>query len=126
MLPWVLPTSDNPSPPFADCNKCKRMVDAGTRRAWHCGWMDKGEWSAVQELPPALKSDDPEIDVCPGWLCCQPAVQEAAHAYSARRDGVLETYYPDPPAALLEAVDICTQAFNRYENEQMTKRSQRG
>jgi len=44
-------------------------------------------------------------------------VRDASHAYAARKDGVLEAYYPNLENVVLEAADTALQAFNVYEYE---------
>mgnify|MGYP001620009131 CR=1 FL=1 len=46
-------------------------------------------------------------------------MREAAHAYAARKDGVLEAYYPNLENVVLEAADAGLQAFNVYEAERV-------
>ncbi len=59
---------------------------------------------------------------CPGWLVRQAAVVEGARAWAARKDGCLGDYFPDPYNAVLEAADVATQAFARFEAAKLKER----
>lgn len=81
--------------------------------------MARAEWGAAPPPPQLVGEESYEADVCPGWVVVQPAVVQGSHAFAARRDGALEAYYPDLPNPILEAADVCLQAFNRYEAAQL-------
>lgn len=102
------------------------------RRSYHCGYMEPEEWTELR-LPVTRETErvlfyDPagnrlpdEDIVCPGWLVRLPEVLEGAHAYSVRKDGAIEQYYPNLENAVLEAADVVALAVSEYEAEQLRK-----
>jgi len=65
----------------------------------------------------ALGPDAYEVDVCPGWLVRQPAVQDGAEAYSALEKGALDRYDPDGLNVIWEMAVIAQRSFNLYSAE---------
>lgn len=80
--------------------------------------MDERDW-ATKELPPSFGPFKYELEMCPGWVQEQPAVRDGVRAYAARKDGVLEAYFPGLENTVLEAAEVALQAFNVYEMERM-------
>lgn len=58
---------------------------------------------------------------CPGYLAQMPSVAEGMRAWAARRDGVLEAYYPNLEMIILDAADVATVSMNVYECSQAKK-----
>lgn len=123
--------------PF-DCDACRNpdrvphYRNRETRRSWHCGYMEPEEWTECR-IPASLgtrpivfndesgkKLADREI-ICPGWLVRQPEVEEAARACSARKDGVLDLYFPNQEHAVLEAAEWMAASISEYEAEELRK-----
>jgi hypothetical protein len=114
-----------------DCTSCQRPQQDGgmaldVRRSWHCGWLEREEWSepyafAADNLFDGAFTmpDGSQCDVCPGYLAELPQMKEAARATWALRKNVMATYYPAPPAVLLDAVEIIDGAFSAYEAKQI-------
>ena len=112
-----------------DCTPCREDPSSGgmpldTRRGWHCGWLEREEWTTYQLDAKLFDGaftfpDGAVCDTCPGYLSQLPQMREATRATWALRKGVLPVYYPDAPAVLLDAVEIIDGAFAAYEARQM-------
>jgi hypothetical protein len=133
VTPYLSPDSKTGVAPF-DCRTCPDDGDANTRRCQHCGHLDPSRW-APGPAPVLAEGLDLNLDehgqpvtswVCPGYLARLPAVIEGGHATMAFRSGELSTFYPDPPAPLIDAVSILSSAFNQYEADQIKKQSAQG
>ncbi len=85
----------------------------------YCGWLGKDLWPKEPQQPLLVGQVQYDAPMCPGWVVRQPAVVEAAQAYSARKDGCLGDYFPEPSNALLEAVDVTAMSFNSYESAKL-------
>lgn len=80
----------------------------------HCGYLDRSEWTG--EDPAGHFGDEPyNLDVCPGWIVRQPAVEELTQAYVALEKGELDTVFPDPGNVVVEGALVCAQAMNRFQ-----------
>jgi len=85
-----------------------------TRASLHCGWLDRGAWTACG-LPKVIVTEQWSLDICPGWASRQPGVEEGALAYDAYRNGELSTFFPGEENPVLEAVAVARRSFNAYE-----------
>jgi hypothetical protein len=77
--------------------------------------MPRDEWLAMDSLVVAGRPWTE--DTCPGWYVAQPQVREAAEAAQAGQ--LVELYFPDPTAPLLDAALELTSSYKRYEADQI-------
>jgi len=118
-------------PDYPTCRDCP--YDDHTKRMVRCGWLTKSEWAPMDQFPPDLKFLGPHpdsIDVgeilgdkiqCPAYFENDPTVQACAEAYRAFDKGCLDTFHPNPDAALLEGVMTLSQGLDLYQRAQTRK-----
>lgn len=119
MLPYI--KSDEPF----DCLACqdpesKVFMPPEVRAGWHCGWMERDEWTHFTIERGELEGnfvlpDGGHPDICPGYLAALPQMREAASALWALRKNVLSEYHPNPSSLLLDAVKQLDQSYAAYE-----------
>lgn len=131
MLPYLGSDPKSGVAPY-DCRTC-RDPDATVgympdevRAGWHCGWMDRNEWTALTLTPDMFEGglempDGTACDVCPGYLRLLPQVSEAREACWALRKNVLPVYFPDASDVLLEAAKVLDQSFAEYEARRLAE-----
>lgn len=109
------------SAPF-DCEVCEPRLDEATRARMHCAFLSPDEWRPLdrQSLPvlngfDVMDENRPGTGRCPGGLIRRPFVAEVARAWRAYDKGSLETFFPQPSAALLDGVLVLGDALKAYE-----------
>ncbi len=132
LLPWLVPTDDNYGHPPFNCETCQNpgspigYQPEEIRRSWHCGYMERAEWTKyegpkefgdIEQRPIELDPEGP----CLGWIVRQPAIIDAAQTHIAFKNGALGIFYPDPPKTVLDAAQHMTAAWNGYEAYRMRK-----
>lgn len=93
----------------------------------HCGHMPREQWRdgapdeahVVKRIGAGPMSVAYELDVCPGWLRCQPAVHEGAEAALALEHGALDRMFPGDEGPVEDAAQLVMRARNQYEAAQM-------
>lgn len=100
-------------------------MDPVIRRSWHCGYLERGEWSEPYEGPTHLAGEPFELEVCPGWLVRQDPVIEASQAAAAFDKGELATFFPDPPNGLVDAALAAAQSFNAYQSAKIKEQREK-
>lgn len=125
-LPWIINWRREESGPVISCGTCQ--ASRWMRREWHCGLIDRREWSGAASYPrprtgwPWRVGEQDEPDTCPYALIELPSVREAARArlhwskgqldglYSAQGDQVTPTliehieYLEEADAAVLDHI----------------------
>lgn len=103
-------------------------ADEYTRRRQHCGWLPEEEWlgerAELQDImgcPVQLS----ELNVCPGWLVRQAAVQEGKLAAFALEKGALSQTFPRNENAIVDAAYIGVGAWKQFEAWEMKKARER-
>jgi hypothetical protein len=83
----------------------------------HCGWMPRSETRLVPYEGPASMNgvDLTAIGICPGWLACQPPVEEIARAHWALEKHALAMYLPRSDKFVLDGVAELARACDRYQ-----------
>jgi hypothetical protein len=96
------------------------------RAAWHCGWMEKSEWTGKSPCVPSMFGDEPyKEDVCPGYLMAQPLVGEIVVAHRAFEKGNWSSMYPNASNALCEGVEWFSACIDAYQNYQIRESSKK-
>lgn len=84
-----------------------------TRAAWHCGYMDRDEWTGAKpDVPPVFKWDQ---DVCPGYLIDQPLIGEIVVAHRSFDKGNWDSFYPNAPNVLCEGVEWFSSCIDSHQ-----------
>lgn len=144
MLPALRPDAETGVEPFTcfDCRTPGRLgfLDLEVRRAWHCGWLSRQEWTpGPAELPTRFgdidytlrerdengQVSDRPVDVCPGYFKAQAAAAEADMATAALRHGELGRFFPGDENVVMEAAMVLDAAQSSWEAHQMRERSKK-
>lgn len=71
----------------------------------------------MEGIPPRVGPDVYDVEICPGWLVRQPAVEDGSWACSALEKGALELFDPDGLNVVWEMALIAQRAMNLYQAE---------
>jgi hypothetical protein len=123
VLPWLLPDPDSPSGNgIFNCPTCIEHTGPATRAGMHCGYMPRTEWTADRDgLPTQIGPDKYEVNICPGWLVRQPAVQDGARAWTAWSKSALPSFDPRGLAIVYDCVEIFDRSMNLMQAERQRR-----